>query len=584
MEKIQREWVVKEKTWSLERALFHRGIQTPEEQEQFLHPDYERDSNDPFLFQDMGKAVELLKTAIDANEKIIVFGDYDADGTSGAVMFYDLFSLIDYKNYAVYIPDRFREGYGLQQSHIEEFLRGGAKLIITIDCGITNFEEIKYAEAHGAHVIVLDHHLIPPAWPPASVIIDPKRDSDPYPYRFLSGAALAWKVVAAFLSRVAPHKAGHEKWMLDAVAIAAIADMVPLTQENRTLVHYGLKVIAKTKRLGLRMLSKINNLRDPVTSEDVGFVIAPRINAASRMDHATVSFNLLTTSSEEEAKRLAMHLEEKNRERKELVEKIVTEIIAQLNAQRLPIGQAGLPAGGHGSTFNALIMGDKSWLPGVLGIAATRIMERYRVPVFLWGGAPHEAKGSCRSPGTVNVVDLMRKADEEGGPFDDAQGKKFFSDFGGHPQAGGFSLPFERLPQLAPRLERAFELVEKRDVPPELFLEAPLTPEEVREELFNEIAQMEPFGVENPKPRFLFKSVEVRDVRELGNGGKGYFKITIPRLSGAPLEAVSFNGIGHEWLGNLRAGDVIDLAASLEHNTWNGTTTLRLRIEDIRIS
>ena len=443
MEKTQKEWVLREKQWSLERALFHRGISTPEEQQRFLHPDYARDIHDPFLFQDMEKAVALIKNAIDNGEKIIIFGDYDADGTSGAVVFHDFFLCIDYQNYAVYIPDRFREGYGLQMKHVKEFLRDGARLIITIDCGITSFEEIVYAEKNGARVIVIDHHLIPPQWPPASAIIDPKRESDPYPYRFLSGAGLAWKTIHAFLSRHHPEKKELTRWMLDVVAIAAVADMVPLTEENRTLVGYGLKVLSKTRRLGLQMLYRSANLMGIVTTEDIGFVIAPRINAASRMDHANISFSLLTTSSADEAKRLASHLEEKNRERKVLVEKMVNEILSQLPISRFPF-----PA--------FVVMGHSAWPPGVLGIAATRIMERVRVPIFLWGGLGDESqdiyRGSCRSLGDINVVDLMRAANKDGVD-------PLFDDFGGHKQAGGFAIKAERIQELEPRLKEALKIL-----------------------------------------------------------------------------------------------------------------------------
>ena len=562
MEKIQKEWIVGEKSWSLERVRARRGI---------AEPDFDRDLHDPFLFQDMEAAVQLIKNAIDANEKIIIFGDYDADGTSGAVVFHDFFALIDYQNYAVYIPYRFREGYGLQKKHVEEFLSKDAKLIITIDCGITSFEEIKYAEEHGARVIVIDHHLIPPQWPPASAIIDPKRESDPYPYKFLSGAGLAWKVIAAFLRRHLPQRVGQERWFLDVVAIAAVADMVPLTEENRTLVAYGLKVLEKTRRLGLRALYQRAGLAGPLTTEDIGFTIAPRINAASRMDHANLSFSLLTTSSRQEAQWLANRLEEKNRERKVLVEQIVKEIESKFLISN--------------SQFLIMVTGNKKWPPGVLGIAATRIMERFRVPVFLWGGPPAEAgldhdasqdiyRGSCRSLGDVNVVELMRAAHENGS-------NPLFEDFGGHKQAGGFAIVPDRIEELAPRLAEALDAMPKEDIADQLLLEAPLKPEDVTEDIFEEIEQLQPFGVGNPKPFFLFSGAEIREVKELGNG-KGYLKLLIARERQASLEAVSFNGLGHEWLGKLKVGDRVDLAAAVERNTWNGNTNLRLRVVDMR--
>lgn len=559
MPKTQKEWILHEKQWSLERARARRGV---------ADPDFERDLHDPFLFQDMARAVELIKASIDANEKIIIFGDYDADGTSGAVVFHDFFLLIDYQNYEVYIPNRFSEGYGLQMKQVKEFLQNNAKLIVTIDCGITSFEEIAYAEERGARVIVIDHHLIPPRWPPASAIIDPKRESDPYPYRFLSGAGLAWKVISAFLARYLPHRAGQERWLLDVVAIAAVADMVPLTQENRTLVAFGLKVLEKTRRLGLQALLSRARVSFPFNTEDIGFAIAPRINAASRMDHANVSFSLLTTSSRQEAQRLADHLEEKNRERKALVEQIINTILAKLPHTNYPL----------------LIEGDPSWPPGVLGIAATRIMERFRVPVFLWGGLGNSNedgeeqtvyRGSCRSLGDINVVDLMRAANEH------KKEEPLFEDFGGHKQAGGFAIKSGRIEELAPRLIEALATIPREKIINQLFLEAEVKSEEVTETFFKEIERLQPFGMENQKPLFLFSAAEIKEAKELGNG-KGYFKLLVARKDTAPLEAVSFNGLGHEWLDKLNAGDVVDLAASIERNTWNGAATLRLRIEDIR--
>lgn len=532
------------------RLLWNRGITEKKTLETFLNTSYEQGVYDPSLFRHMGIAVSRIEKAFAQKEKITVFGDYDADGVCGAAILAEFFKKARL-NFDVYIPDRSREHFGLSPQKVKDFYADGTRVLITVDCGVTDFDEIELANSLGIDTIVLDHHLVPPRWPNAFAIIDHKHPEEPYPEKILSGGGLAFKLVQALIKTERfPVPAGWEKWLLDLVAIAAIADMVPLAGENRTLVTYGLKVLAKTRRLGLKhlFLLKEKNPKDS-NAETISHFIAPRINAASRMDHANTAFLLLTTENEEEARWLATRLEDKNEERKRLVEEIMKTLHTKFSASKPP---------------SIIFEGSNEWPAGVLGLVASRLVETYQRPVFLYAANEEMVKGSCRAPRGFNVVELMQKAND------------VFTDFGGHTLSGGFAALPENLPRLKQKLETAAENLVPAETGVETGLDAELELDEVDETTFECIKALEPFGQGNPRPTFLVRNAKIADVRKVGADGN-HLKMKLgPRHTGAIYFRSPEN--------SFKTGEPIDIICELQENIWNGTRKIELRIIDARKS
>ena len=571
---MQKNWVIREEPTKdiaelftdehpIARILLGRAhISNKDEAEAFFSPNYDRHTHDPFLLKNMNRAVERISAAIHNKEKIIVYSDYDADGVCGGVVFHDFFRAINYTNFTNYIPHRYMEGYGLTMERIDAFSRDGAKVLITIDCGVTDYEEIERAQSLGIDVVVIDHHLVPPKWPPAYAVIDYKQEDDTYPSKYLSGAGLAFKTVQGILSRGEwPVSVGWSKWLLDVVAIAAVADMVPLLGENRTLVHYGLKVLSKTRRPGLQELYRSLRLGDvEITSDTIGFTIAPRINAASRLGHASLAFQLLTSNAPEEARSVAKNLEGKNEDRKKIVEQIVAEIRDSYR---------------HKEPSAVIFTGKKQWLAGVLGIVATRLVEEFGRPAFLWGAggdmfSMEHVKGSCRTIPGINAVEVMRACSQH------------LLDFGGHTVAGGFSLEEQAVPAFGMALEDAVRVASQNVQVEDLLLEAELSLPDITWEAYNALAKFEPFGQENKKPLFLFKNMEAAYVQLFGPA-KNHLKLGFWTNSNTILWALKF-GADPKWFREIHPGSRLDIAASFDAHQWMGNHELRLRIEDMRFS
>ncbi len=398
--------------------LYYRGVETAEAAVAFLNPDYATSIHDPFLMKDMDKGVERILKAISDKEKIVIFGDYDADGVPGTAIIASFFKQIGFTNFTPYIPDRHLESYGLNSSQVEKFAADGVTLIITVDCGITAVAETARAKELGVDVIITDHHLPQEKLPAAVAIIDPKRADCDYPCKVLCGAGVAFKLVQGLLARgnfnVIP---GWEKWLLDLVAISTVSDMVPLSGENRVLVKFGLVVLNKTRRPGLLSLLVALKLKPgTITEDDIGFMIGPRINSASRMTHGSEAYELLMTNDWAVGRTIATNLEKNNKARKVMVEKIMKTVIDQFDGQELS---------------GVVVTGDDDWGLGVLGLASARITEKFGRVSFVWGkNGDGLIKGSCRSDGSVSVVELMQAAG----------GLDFFAGLGGHIHAGGFSL------------------------------------------------------------------------------------------------------------------------------------------------
>ncbi len=544
----------------LDHLLHCRGITDPSDREKFLNPSYDLGLNDPFLLSDMEKAVERIERAIEKGEKIMIFSDYDADGIPGAVVLSDYFKMIGYENAGVYIPHRHDEGFGLNVEAIDSIFQNGAKLLITIDCGITDVEEVSLANELGLDVIITDHHMPGPLLPEACAIVNPKT-SPKYPDQMLCGSGVVFKLVQGLLQknrRGVPD--GKEKWLLDMVGIATLSDMVPLKGENRVFACYGLKVLRKSPRVGLKKLFTLLKIsQKDVTEDDIAFMITPRINVASRMGNPIDAYRLLSTEDEVEAAELVEKLNHLNNERKGAVGAIAKEIQHKIASRNL-------------EEKKVIVLGNPSWKPAVLGLVANSLIREYRKPVFLWGRADDELlKGSCRSEGQTDVVALMHGVTED-----------IFIDRGGHKMSGGFSIRTEHIHLLDEALNTSYEKigVSSDGIKEEWLADHTLSLEDIDFKLWDIVDKLSPFGIENAKPTFFFKGVKPSDVKRFGKL-KEHLEIVFTKQNGKKVSAISFFAEDDEKFSALRTGIPFNLVATLERSTFRNFPELRLRIVDI---
>lgn len=542
------------------RLFAQLGIDTEEGAEAFLSPSYERDLHDPFTLVGMSDAIDRIDQAIKKGEHIVVYADYDCDGIPGAVIAHDFFALVGYTNVSWYIPDRHAEGYGLHQDALVECIDGrGASLIVTIDLGSTNHEAIEYAESRGVNVIVTDHHILPEVLPQPFALINPKQRAPVYGDPMLCGSGVFFKLVQAFLSRYGASynvASGREKWLLDMVGFATLADMVPLVGENRVLAYFGLKVLKKTPRLGLSallQLSKVN--KSTLTEDDLTFMVAPRINAASRMDHPMRAFALLIERDPVEASRLAKELEALNTKRKNTTKEVMKKVQAKMDAHRdAPV----------------IVVGDRSFGIGILGLVASRIVEEYKKPAFVWGS--HDSltiKGSCRSEGETNVVALMRALPE---------GTLITG--GGHEGAGGFAVALDAIHLLDQRINATYcELY--GDIPRVVTQASyeclcPLTLKDLSSATWRTLGGFAPFGVGNPKPLFAWQQCTVLAVRQFGKT-KEHLELTLQDATGTG-KAMAFFATSESYSVPVVAGMQATIIGTFDHSTFAGKTEYRIRL------
>lgn len=553
----------------LQELLLARGITTKEAAQKFLNPDYVRDSHDPFLMKNMERVVARVLGAIKKGEKTIIYSDYDADGIPGAVVLHDLFKKIGYKNFENYIPDRHEEGFGLNIDAVEEFAKAGANLVITIDCGIADNIPVARANELGMDVIITDHHEPNGEVPKAYAILNPKQSDCAYPEKILCGSGVIFKFVQAFLQKAngvgepgaAAIKEGWEKWLLDMVGLATLSDMVPLLGENRAFAYYGLKVLRISPRLGLmKLLRKVKTNQRFVTEDDIGFTISPRINAASRMGVPMQAFTLLSTQDEVEAGTLADHLDKINDERKGAVAAITKEVRKKIEERSA------------GETMREiLVMGNPNWRPSLLGLVANSLKDDHSRPVFLWGreGGTH-IKGSCRSDGSVSVVELMEAVRDS------------FVVFGGHAFSGGFSVVSEKIHSLEEDLNVAYRKIMEKGAraKEKVRIDKKMRLEDVTWDTYRLVDKLSPFGVGNPKPVFLFEGVRVGDMRQFGKE-KNHLGLDFIDENGRKISAISFFSKPSDFGREPKKDGKISLIASLEKSTFMNKIELRLRIIDI---
>ena len=541
----------------LQELLISRGVLSTSDAEAFLSPDYERHVHDPFLMKGMERAVLRVLYAIEHKEPIVIYSDYDCDGIPGGVLLHDFFNMIGYENVSNYIPHRHEEGYGVNEKAISALVDGGAKLIITVDCGITDVSPIAYAQGRNVDVIVTDHHLPGEVLPPAHVVLNPKQEGDTYPEPMLCGSGVAFKLVQGVLSRNRfSLKEGKEKWLLDMVGLATIADMVPLRGENRVFAHFGLAVLRKSPRPGLQKLCRKMKVNQRyLTEDDIGFMLAPRINAASRMDEPMAAFRLLATLDEVEADMQATHLNKINDQRKGLVASMAREIKKRVQSRM--------------EEREIIVTGDPRWRPALLGLVANSLVEEYNRPVFLWGReGSNLLKGSCRSDGSVDVVLLMNEV------------KDILIGSGGHAFAGGFSVSEEGVHTLEAELTLAYRKVKnKSTISNSAVIDRRISIDDVTWETYKVIEKLAPFGEGNTKPIFLFPNVTINEIRRFGSDN-AHLELNFLNGFGKKISAVDFfsrNSAHRE----IEQGASINLVASIEKSMFRNFPELRLRIIDI---
>lgn len=539
----------------MNQLLLARGISSADEAEVFLNPDYNTHLHAPELLHDIEPACVRIEQAIEAGEQIAIFSDYDCDGIPGAVVLHDFFKAIKYEKFQNYIPHRHYEGFGLSNEAIDKLKKEKVGLIITIDCGTSNVSEVAYAKSIGIDVIVTDHHEPGEVLPEAVAIVNPKLGD--YPFSELCGTATVFKLAQAFLARGKYDlPKGWEKWWLDMVGIATIADMVPLVGENRVLAHYGLQVLRKSRRPGLQqLLQKARMNQNFLTEEDIGFTVGPRINAASRMDTPEDAFFMLSEKDVKKAGEYVNHLEKLNAERKTQVALMTKDLHKRLKKlDEIP---------------EVLVMGSPEWRPALVGLAASKLAEEYNRPVFLWGRDGNGIyKGSCRSGGKASVVTLMNATED------------VFLEHGGHHFSGGFSVKDEHIFTFSERLITAMkELGEKAEIREPIKIDAELSLDEVNQLLIKQLKQLSPFGTGHEKPLFAFKNVRPDSV-ELFGKTKEHTKLIFKTESGN-LEAISFFATPEQFTITPKNSVPCTLIGHVEQSYFMGRQQTRLRVVDI---
>lgn len=525
------------------QILWQRGIRAEEEIQAYLNPDLQQ-LHDPFLLHDMEKAVQRILTAIENGQNILIYGDYDADGmTASSVMKSALDELG--AEVQVYLPNRFTDGYGPNLDVYKYFIQNeDIDLIITVDNGVAGHEAIAYAQSQNVDVIVTDHHSMPEVLPEAFAIVHPEHPESNYPFKYLAGVGVAFKVATALLDYIPSD-------MLDLVAIGTIADMVSLTDENRILVSHGLKVLANTERAGLMELMRLSGTDfEKVNEETIGFQIAPRLNALGRLDDPNPVIELLTGWDEEVAAEIAQMIDEKNSERKVIVENIFNQALTMITDEPVQI------------------LHHKDWHKGVLGIVAGRLLEQFHKPIIMLAEEEGVLRGSARSIENFNIFEALNEH------------RELFMAFGGHKQAAGMTFALENVEAIN---QVMLDFIQENDIDmsekSSLEVQGSLQFDEISLETIRSLEKLSPYGMDNPKPHFLLTDYQVEQARSMGKDNS-HLKLKLVQ-NGQALDAVYF-GHGAESL-EFEQSDT-ELVGTLSSNTWNGTTTVQLMVADARVN
>jgi len=540
------------------KVLVHRGIDDYDKAKAYFRPSMDL-LHDPFLMTGMESAVERILDALNKGERFLVFGDYDVDGTNGAAMLYlflrEIGAQVEY-----YIPDRIREGYGISHQGIDHAKADGVKIFLAVDCGITAVEQVAYASSLGLDVIICDHHETGPVLPPGCAVLDPIAPNDLYPFKSLCGCGVGFKLIQALARRL-----GREDGLiqyLDFVALSSTADIVPLVDENRVLTRIGLERINTNPRPGIKALIESAGMKvGHITTGQIVFVLAPRINAVGRLGDAMRAVQLLTATSEDEAIRLAQVLEEENRNRRKIDEDTFAE--AQLLAE-----------GSVEVTDAAIVLHQEHWHPGVVGIVASRMVEKYYKPAIMMSTVDGVAKGSARSVSGFDVYRALKKCEDK------------IIQFGGHKYAAGLTVEVSRLGEFRDAFNDAVrELMTEELKTPEIRIDVELPLADLTPRFVRILQEFAPFGPGNMRPTFLARGLDVHGSARIV--GKNHLRVKV-RQNGAIFDAIGF-GLGH-LLPRVQMGRKdLDCVFTVEENDWippGGTRpadpALQLKIKDLR--
>ncbi len=527
------------------QLLYNRGLTEPSQLQSFLAGDKSL-SNSPFVLPDIHQAVARIYQALLSGEKIAIYGDFDADGITATALLVQGLSTLGGKAIP-YIPHRLTEGYGLKKAALENLYQQGVSLVITVDCGITSLPEVEKARRMGLDIIITDHHTPLPKIPPAIAIVNPKLPNSTYPFSELAGVGVALKLLQALFQSLG--KEEHVDKLMDLVALGTIADISPLLGENRYLVKEGLKLINTTPRLGLKEIITQAGLNiGSLDAESISWTIAPRLNAAGRLEHAMASYELLMTDSPQEARRLAIWLEQKNVER----QRLTATTLAKAREQVLALGISPL-----------LVASDKDYSVGIVGLVASKLAEEFYRPAIVIKTGEKVSSGSCRSIPEFNIIAALNQC------------SSLLSQFGGHSRAAGFTLPTKNLTRLKQTLlQLATTQLAEVDLRPCLDIDANVTLPDLGGDTFQITQQLAPFGRGNPVPTFLSRGVEVIDCRTMGNNGE-HLRLKLKQ------GGIMWDGVGFS-LGNYLAevASPLDIVYNLEVDRWGGKERLRLNILD----
>lgn len=522
-----------------EEILSARGI-SPDQRALFLSPDYNI-RHDPFLLPDMEKAVQRIVEAREKQERITIYGDYDIDGLTATTVLLDALKSFGFETVKSFIPNRFVEGYGLTVDAIERIAADGAELIITVDCGSLSHKEIDRAKELGVDVVVTDHHNVAEAQPNAIAVVNPKRKDHEYPFIDLAGVGVAFKLVQALQTRLEGLPKGQEKWLLDLVALGTVCDVVTLVDENRTNVFWGLKVLSKTRRPGLRALMAVADIEpEKVNARSLGFGLGPRMNAAGRLETAQYSLDMLTATDSMQALEFARQLDEMNKARRAEQDVIFKE--AKIQAEQF-------------INDPVLVVSAPDWNHGIVGIVAAKLLEKYKKPTYVLAEHGEDAKGSARSYGDFSAADAIRASDD------------LIVKGGGHKLAAGVTIKTENIPAFRKRVNEFYRANITSDqlvhLLPRADAEASLN--HLSEQLIDELALLEPFGSGNPQPILKTGRVIVRNIRKMGADAQ-HVKLTVEH-EGRTIEMLAFNAPDHFF---REPGDAVSVWYTVGINEWQG--------------